>query len=140
MSRRRIDLRPGKEWISYTKAKGRSGSAVARAVRSGKLIDLKKCNVKCSDCKSRATQYDHRDYSKPLEVSPVCASCNISRGPALTDHYRLAGISKALNTQRKKLECPNCQSKSLLARLGGRMFCRRCGQEWERNHGMAKGR
>ena len=31
----------------------------------------------------RATQYDHRDYNKPLEVTPVCPSCNGKRGAAI---------------------------------------------------------
>ena len=29
-----------------------------------------------------AYDYDHRDYSKPLEVDPVCRRCNQMRGPA----------------------------------------------------------
>lgn len=27
--------------------------------------------------------YDHRDYTKPLSVEPVCRSCNKLRGPAI---------------------------------------------------------
>lgn len=42
----------------------------------------------CVDCKSKkwfpknkpAECYDHRDYSKPLDVEPVCLQCNSSRG------------------------------------------------------------
>ena len=37
---------------------------------------------KCVDCERPATVYDHRDYSKPLAVEPVCRSCNVMRGPA----------------------------------------------------------
>jgi hypothetical protein len=36
----------------------------------------------CADCGKPATDYDHRDYRKPLEVEPVCHSCNLKRGPA----------------------------------------------------------
>jgi hypothetical protein len=25
--------------------------------------------------------YEHRDYTKPLQVEPVCRSCNALRGP-----------------------------------------------------------
>lgn len=35
----------------------------------------------CADCGRGATEYDHRDYTKPLEVEPVCHPCNIRRGP-----------------------------------------------------------
>jgi formylmethanofuran dehydrogenase subunit E len=37
----------------------------------------------CRDCGEPSTDYDHRDYNKPLEVEPVCRSCNLLRGPAL---------------------------------------------------------
>lgn len=53
---------------------------VAAAVRFGDLLDLKKVEVPCADCKSRAVEYDHRDYMKPLQVDPVCKSCNAARG------------------------------------------------------------
>ena len=38
---------------------------------------------KCADCDRVACDYDHRDYSRPLDVEPVCRSCNSRRGPAL---------------------------------------------------------
>jgi hypothetical protein len=44
----------------------------------------------CADCDSPATDYDHRDYTKPLDVEPVCRSCNIKRGPAYDSVYRPA--------------------------------------------------
>ena len=37
----------------------------------------------CVDCGRPATCYDHRYYSMPLEVDPVCSRCNTNRGPAL---------------------------------------------------------
>ena len=37
----------------------------------------------CSDCGKPATEYEHRYYALPLEVEPVCTSCNLKRGPAL---------------------------------------------------------
>lgn len=36
----------------------------------------------CADCGADAEVYDHRDYTKPLEVDPVCRSCNSKRGSA----------------------------------------------------------
>jgi|SRR5208283_4782775 len=66
----------------YYTAAIRAATAVAKAVRNGKLPNLKKEVVKCSDCDSRAVQYDHRDYNQPLKVDPVCRSCNGRRGKA----------------------------------------------------------
>jgi hypothetical protein len=56
---------------------------VRMAVKKGELPDLKAQEIPCVDCGARATSYDHRDYSKPLEVEPVCNKCNSKRGPAL---------------------------------------------------------
>lgn len=39
----------------------------------------------CADCGDPAAAYDHRDYSKPLDVEPVCNPCNALRGAALPD-------------------------------------------------------
>lgn len=54
---------------------------VAKAVRSGLLAPIR--SLICADCGKPAQHYDHRDYTKPLEVRPVCASCNMLRGPGL---------------------------------------------------------
>lgn len=37
---------------------------------------------RCTDCNLRASEYEHRNYSRPLDVEPVCRSCNRRRGPA----------------------------------------------------------
>jgi hypothetical protein len=42
----------------------------------------------CEDCGDPAKFYDHRDYTKPLDVAPVCPSCNKRRGPAFHSTYR----------------------------------------------------
>lgn len=51
------------------------------AVRNGYLKDP--TALTCVDCGAPAKVYDHRDYNKPLDVDPVCHSCNATRGPAL---------------------------------------------------------
>lgn len=56
---------------------------VQKAIRAGEIPCLKDKKTKCSDCKFPATEYDHGDYHKPLEVEPVCRSCNIKRGVAI---------------------------------------------------------
>lgn len=54
---------------------------VSLAVRLGYLRPLFEC--RCVDCGAPAEHYDHRDYSKPIDVEPVCRKCNYKRGPAL---------------------------------------------------------
>jgi hypothetical protein len=80
--------------VSYTKycldcapkASGLGGAkaawlAVNKAVKRGELRPARE--QKCADCGKQAAHYDHRDYSKPLAVDPVCRSCNRKRGPGL---------------------------------------------------------
>ena len=57
-----------------------AGNAVAMAIRKGTLEPASK--FRCVDCGDKASDYDHRDYRKPLEVVPVCRSCNLLRGSA----------------------------------------------------------
>lgn len=54
--------------------------AVNRIVSAGAISMARSC--KCVDCGRDAHAYDHRDYSRPLDIEPVCASCNAKRGPA----------------------------------------------------------
>lgn len=59
-----------------------AGKRVARAIRDGVLQRLTGL-VPCADCGQPATMYDHRDYSRPLDVEPVCRTCNRRRGHAI---------------------------------------------------------
>lgn len=54
---------------------------VGKAIRRGELP--KASALHCADCGGQASDYDHRDYNKPLDVQPVCRSCNKLRGPAI---------------------------------------------------------
>lgn len=54
---------------------------VFEAVKKGILPKLDGA-IPCADCGRPAQVYDHRDYSRPLDVVPVCKRCNIRRGPA----------------------------------------------------------
>lgn len=56
-------------------------SAVATAIRRGDLKPIRECV--CVDCGAPARHYDHRDYNKPVDVEPVCKSCNARRPPAI---------------------------------------------------------
>lgn len=59
------------------KIAGKAHCAVANAIKRGDLPSAKLC--KCVDCGNPATMYEHRDYSKPLDVEPVCWRCNSRR-------------------------------------------------------------
>jgi len=63
---------------------------VKKAIKDGFLSPVK--HLKCLDCGSQAEIYDHKDYNKPLEVEPVCRSCNRKRGSAIP-------LSKDLSTK-----------------------------------------
>ncbi len=54
---------------------------MAQAKASGIIVDPR--SKLCTDCGEQARFYDHRDYSKPMMVEPVCWSCNIRRGPGI---------------------------------------------------------
>jgi len=61
--------------------KGRPHYEVYKAKKAGTLPALDG-SIACVDCGRPASCYDHRDYSKPLDVSPVCRGCNVRRGMA----------------------------------------------------------
>ena len=48
--------------------------AVNNAVQSGRLKPARAFG--CSECGQPATEYHHDDYSKPLDIRPVCRPCN----------------------------------------------------------------
>lgn len=61
-------------------AQCKATTTVRKAVNFKTLPPAKNCL--CVDCGASAKHYDHRDYSRPLDVVPVCQSCNIRRGAA----------------------------------------------------------
>ena len=49
---------------------------VNNALRAGRIVKPRKCEV-CGDCpRSRALHAHHDDYSKPLEVRWLCSACH----------------------------------------------------------------
>lgn len=69
--------------IVYKRAAMAACQQVKRAVDRGLLPNLKVAKLTCVDCGiNPATEYDHREYARPLDVSPVCLSCNLRRPPA----------------------------------------------------------
>ncbi len=60
--------------------RGAAAGVLAQAIRAGALP--RATEFQCADCGKPAEAYDHRDYTKPLQVDAVCRSCNVIRGPA----------------------------------------------------------
>ena len=75
-------------YARFTKARKQAQDLVQRAWERGDILNLNRNDhgVLCVDCGSKATCWEHRDYEKPLEVDPVCASCNKKRGPGKNDY------------------------------------------------------
>lgn len=69
-------------WREKIRLQARAHQKVKLAIFKRRIAKLDG-SIKCSDCSEMATQYDHRDYSKPLEVSPVCRACNVKRGSSI---------------------------------------------------------
>jgi DNA-directed RNA polymerase subunit RPC12/RpoP len=58
----------------------RAANALSNGLRHGLVESY--MGKACVDCCEPAQCLDHRDYTKPLEVEPVCLSCNFYRPPA----------------------------------------------------------
>ena len=63
----------------------KAGQLLHREILAGRIP--RPDTMACTDCGAHATQYDHRDYSKPFDVEPVCGSCNMRREPAKWVRY-----------------------------------------------------
>ncbi|MBO1748925.1 hypothetical protein [Stenotrophomonas indicatrix] len=70
-------------------------SMVSSAVKRGLIPSLKGGGYACVDCGSKAEEYDHRDYSRPFDVEPVCRACNRKRGTAkwpTADQFKFSAL------------------------------------------------
>lgn len=65
-------------WMLVEQARAAAMLIVARAVKRGDLHHPSA--LQCADCDAPAIEYDHRDYSQPLKVDPVCRKHNLLRG------------------------------------------------------------
>lgn len=77
-------------------------SLLRSAIRRGEL--RRPGEYPCTDCGGEATEYDHRDYSFPLLVDPVCRGCNVRRGKAIPRQWAteefLVTLRRQCHTQR----------------------------------------
>jgi len=60
----------------------RKAHAIVNFAKASGILPQLDGSIACTDCGTAACEYDHRDYGHPLDVQPVCHSCNIRRGPA----------------------------------------------------------
>lgn len=74
-----------------------AANVVSAAIEVGELPALNGSS-ECVDCGAPATDYDHRDYRRPLKVAPVCHGCNLRRGQGLP---LLPAIKGRARTRRK---------------------------------------
>lgn|SRR6185312_6461878 len=70
--------------VAHERSRSRAYQLVARAIKRGELPHVS--TQYCIDCGRFAECYDHRDYSRPLAVDPVCRRCNTRRGRTFRDH------------------------------------------------------
>lgn len=76
----------GRCCVNHDKEGRKAIACVAKAIARGQLPPA--TAHRCVDCGTPATAYDHRDYTEPLNVAPVCRSCNGKRGHAFNSFYR----------------------------------------------------
>lgn len=76
---------------------------VNRAIALGRLMPADR--FRCTDCPEWATEYEHRDYSRPLAVEPVCASCNCRRGPGSLGNFFGLSQSQAVSPSSQHPTC-----------------------------------
>jgi len=92
-------------------------AAVAKAVKSGDLNHIS--TMTCVDCGNKADGYDHRDYFLPLNVEPVCDSCNQKRGPAMGVHdvggsnTKIIRVNARISVKNKNKLMQYCKDKGI---------------------------
>lgn len=67
-------------YMRYGTGQVQATQLVSRAIMRGLLRQA--TGQVCVDCGAPGEHLDHRDYNLPLDVEPVCRSCNAKRGPA----------------------------------------------------------
>lgn len=77
-------------YMAVATGKQLANYAVHRAIASGVLKPASAHT--CVDCGAKALAWDHRDYNRPLDVEPVCQSCNSVRGKAIPFNGLLVGL------------------------------------------------
>ena len=61
-------------WVNSNPDKYKAYQKVRYRIRKGELLKPSLCI--CLDCGKQAEDYHHADYSKPLDVIPLCKPCH----------------------------------------------------------------
>lgn len=73
-SHREVAIQRNREYRAKHKDRVRVALKLQWAIQSGKMPPAKE--LTCKACGKPAQDYHHPDYSKPLEVVPLCKSCH----------------------------------------------------------------
>src|SRR3990167_1315075 len=68
---REIGVTPNQRWRHANPEKAKAQSAVATAIRNGRMV-----RQPCDECGASPTHAHHNDYSQPLSVVWLCARCH----------------------------------------------------------------
>lgn len=95
---------------STDKLRNKSRSMVTVAIHKGKIPHPS--TLVCVDCGKQATCYDHRNYYEPLNVDPVCKSCDCLRGPGhppftIDRTVMPKWVTKRIEDSKKLRKCRN---------------------------------
>ena len=78
-----------------------AGNEVAKAKRRGEIPSA--ADFDCVDCGSPASVYDHRDYNRPLDIQPVCRSCNKKRGKAIPKIWKEGELQEYMAAMKGRI-------------------------------------
>jgi hypothetical protein len=95
----------------YAAVQKKAISETTRAVKRGLIKPAK--GQQCADCGLPAKYLDHRDYTKPLEVDPVCAVCNAKRGGGKWKPHHVR-VAPPVRRPRVRSEAPECAAITLM--------------------------
>ena len=75
-----------------------------KSLKDGSFIKVRDSGLSCVDCDGPATCWEHRDYSKPLDVEPCCHGCNVRRAEAHVPDYFPEPTTRQLLVRAYELE------------------------------------
>jgi hypothetical protein len=76
--------------------------AVNAEVRAGRM--QRPGEFKCVDCGEPAECWEHRDYSRPLDVEPVCRLCNNKRGAGANNFHAIPACEEQNITDPQRVK------------------------------------
>lgn len=89
---------------AYLREKAYAGNKISSAIKYGRLKPA--TEYKCVDCDGPASVWEHRDYRKPLDIEPVCKTCNALRKGALWSGSKFDPLPA--------IEVPDCAAITLM--------------------------